>query len=257
MAVAKMPVLFVGHGSPMNAIEDNEFTATWADLGRRLPRPEAILAVSAHWYTAGSRINDAAAPRMVYDMYGFPEALYRLVYGAPGVPALAGRARALIREPLVVDNSWGLDHGAWSVLCRMYPAADIPVCQLSVDGRAPAETHLQIGRQLAALRREGVLVLGSGNVVHNLRRLDWGLTGGYPWAVEFDGWVKERIAARDLAAVADWHSAGPSADLAFPTPDHYFPLLYALGASDGDDRLTVFNEACLMGAMSMTGYLFE
>ena len=253
----KMPMLFVGHGSPMNAIEENEFTKNWVEIAKRLPKPEAILSVSAHWFTQGTRVSDDPAPRMVYDMYGFPDELYQVVYPAPGAPERAHRTKDLIRGDVRVDDTWGLDHGTWVVLCRMFPEADIPVFQLSVDRSASPETHFRIGREIGALRDEGVLVLGSGNVVHNLSRIAWEMEAGYPWAVEFDGYVKERVVAGKFPEVVDYGAAGRSADLSVPTLDHFAPLLYVLGAAREDDRPTVFNDSCAMGSMSMTGYLFE
>jgi 4,5-DOPA dioxygenase extradiol len=253
----KMPVLFIGHGSPMNALEDNPFTDNWQNTASRLPRPAAILCVSAHWYTHGSRIMDEAHPKMVYDMYGFPDELYRIQYKAEGAPLLAHETKNLISRAVTVDNSWGFDHGAWSVLHRMFPAADIPVYQLSVDMNADAQTHFAIGQELRSLREQGVLILGSGNVVHNLGRINWSMKGGQPWAVEFDNYIIGKIKSREYNDVIHYESAGESSRLAFPTPDHFFPLLYVLGASDQDDRLTVFNDSCIMGSMSMTCYLFE
>ena len=185
--MSKMPVLFVGHGSPMNAIENNEFTRSWESLGQSLPRPACIVSVSAHWYTQGTRVMDAKNPRTIYDMYGFPDALYRVVYAAQGAPETARRAATMLTPPAETDNSWGIDHGTWSVLCRMYPTADIPVFQLSVNARASMEEHEAIGRSLRALRDEGALIMGSGNVVHNLARVDWHTPGGFQWAGEFDG----------------------------------------------------------------------
>lgn len=254
----RMPVLFVGHGSPMNAVENNKYTEKWRQLGQQLPRPQSILMVSAHWYTSGTRITDVKAPKMVYDMYGFPEELYRVQYPVPGSPELAHRVQSLLAPtPVQVDNSWGLDHGAWSVLCRMFPQADIPVVQLSVDGSAPADAHFQIGRTLATLRDEGVLILGSGNVVHNLARIDWNLDGGFPWAEEFDAYICESIEQKRYRDAVDYHKAGQSAKMAVSYPDHFFPLLYVLGAASQQDRLTVFNRDCQMGSLSMTGYLLE
>ncbi len=251
------PVLFVGHGSPMNAIEENPFTQKWEELGRELPRPDVILCVSAHWYTDGSRTTDSEAPRMIYDMYGFPEALYRVVYGAPGSPHFARLTADLVSSEVKIDNNWGFDHGAWSVLHRMFPDADIPVFQLSVDRRADAQTWFQIGQDLRPLRKEGVLILGSGNVVHNLARINWEMAGGYPWAEEFDSYIKENILAGDFDNVVHYERAGEFSRLAFYTPDHYAPLLYALGAVEEGDSVSVFNDACMMGSMSMTGYLFQ
>jgi 4,5-DOPA dioxygenase extradiol len=257
MSAKRAPAIFIGHGSPMNAIEDNSFTKAWESLAAELPRPEAILVVSAHWYTEGTRISDADRQKMVYDMYGFPEELYAVKYPAPGSPETARAAKDLISRNAETDNSWGLDHGAWSVLKRMYPNADIPAFQLSVDMDADAETHFRIGDEIGALRDRGVMILGSGNVVHNLSRVSWEMGGGFPWAVDFDGYIKEKILERRYSDVADYASAGPSSLLAFTTPDHFFPLLYALGASREDDALTVVNDACVMGSLSMTCYAFK
>lgn len=251
----RMPVLFVGHGSPMNAIEDNPFTAEWEALGTKLPRPEAILSVSAHWFTPGTRVTDVPAPKMVYDMYGFPDELYQIVYPAPGSSHFAHVSRDLIARRVEIDNTWGIDHGTWSVLHRMFPQADIPVYQLSVDRLATPEEHYQIGRELTALREQGVLIFGSGNVVHNLARVNWDMSGGYAWAEEFDDYIKSNILARNDRDVIDYKKAG-GASLAFTTLDHFAPLLYTLGASGEEDGVTVFNDACVLGSLSMTGYLF-
>lgn len=254
----RMPVLFVGHGSPMNAVEENEFTHVWEHFSDEIPTPKAILVISAHWFTKGLRVTDAARLKMVYDMYGFPEELYRLVYPAPGAPELAHRARELLgADQVKIDNTWGLDHGAWSVLHRIYPNADIPLCQLSVDGTAPAAAQREVGLRLAPLRDEGVLILGSGNVVHNLREIGWDTAGGYPWADEFDGYVKERILSGDYDAVVGYRNAGGSARQAVPSPDHFYPLLSVLGAVQKDDAVAVYNDARVMGSLSMTSYLFH
>ena len=253
----KMPALFVGHGSPMNAIEDNQYTKAWEEIAGTITRPEAILSVSAHWFTQGTRITDADKPQVVYDMYGFPDALYRVVYQPDGAPASAREAQRLLGSAVKTDNAWGIDHGTWSVLCRMYPKADIPVFQLSVDAGAGAETHFRLGRELSALREKGVMILGSGNVVHNLSRVNWDMEDGYPWAVEFDAYIKNKIVAGQYEDVVDYGKAGKTAALAFTSPDHFDPLLYVLGASDKADKLTVFNDTCTLGALSMTCYLFE
>jgi len=253
----KMPVLFVGHGSPMNAIEENEFSEGWKRLGRELPAPKAILAMSAHWVTDGTLLCAAERPRMIYDMYGFPEELYRVVYPVPGNPALARRAAALLGGKASADLFWGIDHGVWSVLRWMYPDAEIPVVEMSVDGNAAPEELLRMGEKLRPLREEGVLLLASGNVVHNLSLLDWDLPGGYAWADEFDGWVRDRVLAGRYDAVLHWQSAGDSAKKAFRTSEHFVPLLCALGAADNGDRAETRNEARTMGAMSMTCYLFS
>ena len=253
----KAPVLFVGHGSPMNAIEDNEFTRSWQKIADSIPRPTAILAVSAHWYTAGSRTSDAETPELIYDMYGFPDALYQVKYPVPGAPELARMTQTLLQRNVELDTDWGIDHGTWSVLCKMYPEANIPVYQLSVDHQANAEAHFQMGQQLRSLREQGVLIFGSGNVVHNLARLDWENRGGYPWAVAFDGYIKEKILAREYESVIHYKKAGSSAALAFSRPDHFYPLLYALGAAEESDTISVYNDACTLGSISMTSYLFS
>lgn len=251
-----MPALFIGHGSPMNAIEDNAFSRQWTELGQRLPKPRAILSVSAHWFTHGTAVNNAAAPKMIYDMYGFPEALYRVTYNAPGAPAFAARTRELLGDAVAFDTSWGLDHGSWSVLRRLFPQADVPVFQLSVDSGASPQEHYAMGRALRPLREEGVLILGSGNIVHNLARVAWNMDGGYPWAETFDRYIKDQVLSRSHDGVINYGQAGESAALAFRGLDHYAPLLYALGASVDNDQITVFNEACVLGSLSMTSFLF-
>ncbi|SCZ81198.1 Aromatic ring-opening dioxygenase, catalytic subunit, LigB family [Acidaminobacter hydrogenoformans DSM 2784] len=253
----RMPALFIGHGSPMNAIEDNAFTKGWRHIAGTLPRPTVILSVSAHWYTRGTRISSEPAPRTIHDMYGFPAALYQIVYDAPGAPDTSDKIRKMIPVPVVEDNSWGLDHGTWSVLHVMYPERDIPVLQLSIDANTAPENHLKIGRALSRLRDEGVMILGSGNVVHNLRRVRMDMPNGFDWAYEFDGYIRSHIEEGQLDAVLNHKMAGPCAELAFETREHYDPLLYVLGASREDDELTVFNEACVMGSVSMTSYVFQ
>ncbi len=252
-----MPVLFVGHGSPMNAIDNNRFSAEWETLGEKIPRPKAILSISAHWFTPGLRITDAASPKVVYDMYGFPEELYQVSYQAPGSPHVAALTKELLGDSVQIDNSWGIDHGTWSVLCRIYPEADIPVVQLSVDRLATAEQYYEIGRRLRPLRDQGILIFGSGNVVHNLSEVNWSMNSkGFSWAEEFDRYIKDSILSRDDAQVIDYRKAGASSKLAFLSMDHYAPLLYILGASGHDDPITVFNDTCDLGALSMTSYLF-
>lgn len=255
--VEKMPALFIGHGSPMNAIEDNEYTRNWEKIAHKIPKPKAILSVSAHWYTKDTRVMDEATPRMIYDMYGFPDELYKVVYNTKGAPALATLTKELIRKDIKIDNSWGYDHGTWSVLNKMYPEADIPVYQLSVDSSASAESHFKIGQEISGLREKGVLILGSGNVVHNLSKINWEMEGGYPWAVDFDNYIKDKIIKREYQDVIHFERAGKSFKSAFYTPDHFYPLLYVLGASKDDDRLSIFNDSCVLGSMSMTSYLFE
>lgn len=256
--MTKMPVVFVGHGSPMNAIEDNTYTRTWRALGERIARPAAILCFSAHWFTQGTRIMNGENPKTVYDMYGFPEELYKITYNTPGSPLFAKKAAELISRETVFDTSWGIDHGTWSVLVHMYPERDIPVFQISIDAGAPPETHYQIGKELRELRDQGVLILGSGNIVHNLRLVDWGMAGkGFDWAQEFDGWINERIMKRKHEEILRFRELGDIARLAVPTPDHFYPLLYTLGASEEKDTVTVYNQSCELGSLSMTAYVWE
>lgn len=246
----KQAVLFVGHGSPMNAIEDNEFSRAWAEAGRTLPRPQAILCVSAHWQTRGVHVTAMPAPRTIYDFYGFPEELYRQRYPAPGSPELARLVQELAPMPVGLDESWGLDHGTWSVLIRMFPRADIPVVQLSLDvGLTPAE-HYALGRALRPLRRRGVLIIGSGNVVHNLRLMCWE-DQAYDWAAAFDATLQQRIVAGDHRALVDYGQFGRAASLSIPTNEHYLPLLYALAAQEEGENVHFFAERVTYCAISM------
>jgi len=253
----RQPALFVGHGSPTNALEVNAFTTGWRALGQRLPRPRAILSVSAHWYTRGSFVTSNAWPRTIHDFGGFPRPLYDVRYAAPGDPALAARVASLLEPvPVQATEDWGLDHGTWSVLVHSHPAADVPVVQLSIDGTQPAAHHLALGRRLAALREEGVLVLGSGGIVHNLGRVAWQGAAATPdWALEFEAWVRGRLAAGDDAALADPAQAGPSAPLAVPTPEHYLPLLYALGTRADGEQVSFPVGGFDLGSLSMTAVL--
>jgi 4,5-DOPA dioxygenase extradiol len=255
----RQPVVFLGHGSPMNAIEDNDFTRTLARLGARLPRPEAVLCVSAHWLTQGSRVTGMPKPRTIHDFGGFPEALYEVRYPAPGSPELA----ALVRETIgggavrVDADEWGLDHGAWSVLRHLYPKADVPVVQLGIDYGAPARRHFELGEKLRPLREKGILILGSGNIVHNLSRISFDENAAsIDWAVEFDAWVKERLETRDFEPLLGDLAAAPSGALAVPAPDHYDPLLYVLGASDARDKLRFEYEGIQNGSISMRSVSF-
>lgn len=252
----KMPVLFVGHGSPMNAIEDNMYSMNWEKVASKIPKPKAILSISAHWYTNGTRITDAKHPKMVYDMYGFPDELYQIVYKSDGAPELAHLTEKLISRDIKIDNSWGYDHGTWSILNRMYPEADIPVYQLSVDSTADAEVCFQIGKQISSLREKGVLILASGNVVHNLSAINWDMDGGYDWAEEFDNYIKDKIVSRQFQDIINYRNAGKSASLAVPTPDHFYPLVYILGTLTDNDKVEIFNDSCELGSLSMTSYLF-
>jgi len=255
-AQERMPVLFVGHGSPMNAIEDNTFSREWRNVAARMPKPKAILSISAHWVTEGNRVNNLEQPKTVYDMYGFPQELYELVYTPPGSPELANQVISILGENTAIDNRWGIDHGTWSVLTHMFPDADVPVVQLSIDANATMEEQVQIGQKLKALRDQGVLILGSGNVVHNLALINWDNPEGEPWANEFDNYIKKNIQDRRFDKVADYRLAGPSSNKAFYTTEHFVPLLVVLGSSIPEDSIHIFNDQCIMGSMSMTSYLF-
>jgi len=225
---ARMPVIFFGHGSPMNTLARNQYTEAWRSLGAGVPTPKAILAISAHWVTRGAAVTAMAQPRTIHDFGGFPQALFDIQYPAPGGPALAARVRDLL-APLEVqlDQSWGLDHGTWSVLVHAFPGAGIPVVQLSLDGTRPARFHYELGRRLAPLRDEGVLIVGSGNVVHNLMlmRRDEGVPA-FAWAIRFNEMVRAALATRNHAALIDFERMGEDARLSVPTPEHYLPLLY-------------------------------
>ncbi len=256
--MSRMPVLFVGHGSPMNAIEDNDYTREWRNISEKIPRPKAILAVSAHWYTRETRINNEENPKTIHDMYGFPKELYEIIYTCPGSPRLAEVSKDLISKETIFDNSWGIDHGTWSVLVHMYPNMDIPVFQLSIDALAPPEVHYQIGSQLKSLRDQGVLIFGSGNIVHNLRLVDWKMEGkGFDWAYEFDDFIYKNIMDNNHDSILKFSDLGDTAKLAVPAPDHFYPLLYTLGASDKEDKVSVYNKSCDMGSLTMTSYLWE
>jgi len=250
-AEATMPALFIGHGNPMNAVEDTEFSRAWAEVARSMPKPKAVLCISAHWETEGTRVTAMDQPKTIHDFYGFPQALSEMRYPAPGSPDLARMAQqAARRSPIQLDSEWGLDHGAWSVLCRMFPHADVPVVQLSLDQRKTPALHYELGRELRGLRKKGVLIIGSGNIVHNLREIAWE-DSAYDWALEFDDQIKELILSGDHQAIVDYSKLGRSARLAVPTLEHYLPLLYVLGAQDGVDTVKFFAEKVTLGSMSM------
>jgi 4,5-DOPA dioxygenase extradiol len=256
--MSKMPMMFIGHGSPMNAIEDNSYTRSWREMVKKIPKPESIVSISAHWYTKGTKIMNEENPKTVYDMYGFPKELYEISYNVPGNPKLAENVKNLITKQSVFDNSWGIDHGTWSVLVHMYPERDIPVFQISIDASAPPEDHYQIGKELKSLRNQGVLLFGTGNIVHNLRMIDWGMDDkGFDWAYKFDEYIRENIENRNHENVINYLSLGETAKLAVPTPDHFNPILYILGAYDKEDKISTYNNSCMMGSLSMTSYLFS
>jgi 4,5-DOPA dioxygenase extradiol len=228
-----LPAVFFGHGNPMNAVMHNSYTNTWRRMGEEMPRPKAILSISAHWYVPDTGVTVSTVPRTIHDFGGFPQELYEVQYTAPGDPVLARRVQRLL-APLTVrlDNSWGLDHGTWSVLRHVYPAADIPIVQLSIDETKPASFHFEIGRKLAPLRDEGVLIVGSGNLVHNLHTYAWGRhpRDPYDWAVRFEGAAREMMLAGEHKPLINYETLGQDAALSIPTPDHYLPLLYVLAA---------------------------
>jgi 4,5-DOPA dioxygenase extradiol len=255
-----MPVLFVGHGSPMNAIEENESSRGWRETAHTLPAPKAILCISAHWETRGVRVTAMEKPRTIHDFGGFPEELYRVLYPAPGSRHLAAEIAAAVKSrPIAMDEEWGLDHGCWSVLRRMYPKADIPVVQLSLDRTAEPKAQCELAGELAPFRRKGVLILGSGNMVHNLGMVsfkggqaDFNSPFGYDWALEAGALFKKLILERRHDELIRYRSLGRSVQLAIPTAEHYLPMLYALALRGDDEPLTFFNDFPLAGSLTMT-----
>tara|TARA_R110000868_G_scaffold99416_1_gene273575 strand:- start:490 stop:1254 length:765 start_codon:yes stop_codon:yes gene_type:complete len=248
-----MPVVFFGHGNPMYAIEPNAYTDGWARLAASLPRPKAILCISAHWYTEGTGVTVMPTPRTIHDFGRFPQALFDVQYPAPGDPALAARIIELLKPyDVISDTSWGFDHGTWSVLVHAFPAADIPVIQLSIDGSKPNSFHYELGQRLAALRDEGVLIIGSGNVVHNLGLVKWRNDGvAFDWATSFNDAVRDHITRGDHGPLIDYERFGEPARLSIPTPDHYLPLLYVLGAIRPTDKVSFPVDGIDMGSLSM------
>lgn len=250
---ARMPVLFLGHGNPMNAITKTAWARAWQKLGQRLPKPRAILMVSAHWYVPETAVTAMEQPRTIHDFGGFPQALYDVQYPASGAPWLAERMQKLELGSLALDQNWGLDHGAWSILCHLFPKADIPVVQLSINSHEPNEFHYLLGQKLRALREEGILIIGSGNIVHNLRTFAWNNPAAKPpaWAEEFERVVRHCIEQRQPEPLINYLSLTKEAKLAAPTPEHYLPLLYVLGASHNDEPLSFPIEGSEGGSLSM------
>lgn len=250
----KMPVLFLGHGSPMNAIELNEFSKGWRTVGKSLPVPDAILCISAHWETKGTFVTAMEQPRTIHDFGGFPQELFDVQYPAPGSPELALETqRQLKMTKAGLDKSWGLDHGAWSVIKHLYPEAGIPVIQLSLDYSQSPQYHYQLAGELASLRDKGVLIVGSGNIVHNLRTIDWNNPeGGYDWATETDVKVRKLIVDRDHQSLIDYKKGGRAFEQSIPTPEHFLPLLYTLGLQGKNEEAMLFNTKTIMGSISMT-----
>ena len=255
-----MPALFIGHGSPMNAIENNSFSAEWARVAKEMPVPVAVLVVSAHWLTRGTFITAMSHPKTIHDFGGFPDELFAVQYPAPGYPELAVETAAMVQYTKVgMDHEWGLDHGAWSVVKQMYPDATIPVLQLSIDFHQPARFHYELAAELRSLRKKGVLILGSGNMVHNLRMIAWDKLDqpgyGYDWAIEMHELFNQKILNGDHEALIQYEKLSPAHRLAIPTPDHYYPLLYTLGVQEKKDVPVLFNNQLLGGSLNMTSVL--
>jgi 4,5-DOPA dioxygenase extradiol len=250
----RMPAVFFGHGNPLNALQRNDWTEGWAALGRSIPRPKAVVCVSAHWYLPATLVTAQERPRTIHDFGGFPRELYEVKYPAPGSPETAARVRDLLAPvPVGLDDGWGLDHGAWSVLCHVFPGADVPVVQLSIDETQPARFHYELAARLAPLRDEGVLVLGSGNLVHNLHTYAWGRQKVEPfdWAVRFEERARGLLEAGDHGPLVDYEALGGDARLSAPTPDHYLPLLYVIALRRGDDEVSFPVEGFDGGSVSM------
>jgi len=256
----RMPAIFFGHGNPMNAVLRNGYTAQWAAIGNTLPRPKAVVSISAHWYVQDAAVTVSTAPRTIHDFGGFPRELYELTYPAPGDPELARRVQQLLAPiPVRLDERWGLDHGTWSVLCHVYPQADVPVVQLSIDETQPPAFHFEMGKRLAPLREEGILILGSGNIVHNLHAYAWGrhTPEPYAWVIGFENRVRELLLAEEHIPLIDYENKlGREALLAAPTPDHYLPLLYVIGARTASEPVSFPVEGVDGGSISMLAVQF-
>lgn len=253
----KMPVLFLGHGSPMNAIEENQFVQGFRKAAAEIPKPNAILCISAHWFTDGTKVTAMEMPRTIHDFGGFPQALFDVEYPAPGNPWLAAETAALLAPvPVEEDHNWGLDHGAWSVIKHMYPEADIPVIQMSIDYTKSPQYHFDLARRLNKLREKGILIIGSGNVVHNLRLIDWRnintVGAGWDWAIEAREKTNNWLLDGNFQPIIDYHKQGAAVQYAVPTPDHYLPLVYTLGLKEKSERLVLFNDELIGGSLSMT-----
>ncbi|WP_210489710.1 4,5-DOPA dioxygenase extradiol [Rufibacter aurantiacus] len=250
-----MPVLFIGHGSPMNGIEDNEFSQRWKKMAQEIPVPKAVLVVSAHWFTKGTRITAMDFPQTIHDFGGFPRELFAVQYPSPGDADLAKEAAALITTTQVeLDHDWGLDHGTWTIIRHMYPEANVPVLQLSIDYTKGPQYHYDLARELTKLRKKGVLIVGSGNMVHNLRMMDWSMIngGGYDWTQTINEKFKDLISTRDHQPLINYQTLGKEALLAIPTVEHYLPLMYTLGLQGKEEEATFFNDKMVGGSLTMT-----
>lgn len=253
-ATDKYPVLFLGHGSPMNAIEENEYVKGWREAGQQLPKPKAILCISAHWETKGTKVTAMETPKTIHDFYGFPKALFEVEYPAPGSPELAQETQTAIHHTIIEpDYEWGLDHGSWSVVKHLYPQAEIPIIQMSLDNTKPTLYHYELAKELHVLRRKGVLIIGSGNIVHNLKILDWhNPNQGYDWAVAANEKLKEMILKKNHQLLVNYKSLGKEMELSVPTPEHFLPLLYILALQEEKETVELFNDKTIMGSISMT-----
>jgi len=255
-----MPVLFIGHGSPMNGIEDNEFSRRWAKMAQEIPVPKAVLVISAHWFTRGTKITAMENPQTIHDFGGFPAELFAVQYPSPGNPELARETASLLKSAHVeLDHDWGLDHGTWTIIRHMYPNANIPVLQLSIDYTKGPQYHYELSKELSALRKKGVLIAGSGNMVHNLRMVSWEMIngGGYDWANEINDKFKSLILNSEHQALINYQSLGKEAMLAIPTPEHYLPLMYSLGLQGKGDQVSFFNDRAVGGSLTMTSVKLE
>jgi 4,5-DOPA dioxygenase extradiol len=257
LSTDKFPVLFVGHGSPMNAIEENEFVTGWRKIAKAIPKPNAILCISAHWETKGTYLTSMEKPRTIHDFGGFPRELFEVQYPAPGSPELAEDTKAMIKITEVgLDDKWGLDHGCWSVVKHLYPAADVPVIQLSLDYYQQPQYHYDLAKELSPLRSKGVLIIGSGNIVHNLGMVEWDKLEepgfGYDWAIEANEKAKKLILSNDHKSLIDYKKLGRAFNLAVPTPDHFLPLLYSLALKEENEKIEIFNDKAVAGSLTMT-----
>lgn len=252
----KMPVLFLGHGSPMNAIEENEFVTGFRNIGKSISKPNAILCISAHWETKGTFVTAMEKPKTIHDFGGFPQALFDVQYPAPGSPELAKETKSIIKKTTIgLDEKWGLDHGAWSVIKHLYPNADVPVIQMSLDYSQSPQYHYELAKELSSIRNKGVLIVGSGNMVHNLGKVAWNRlneTYAYEWATEANEKMKSFIINGEHNPLINFKSQGKAFDLAIPTPEHYLPLLYALALQQKDDQVSLFNDKAVAGSLTMT-----
>lgn len=253
----RMPVLFLGHGSPMNAIEENQFVAGFRNIAKTLPKPNAILCISAHWFTNGTKVTAMEMPRTIHDFGGFPKELFEVQYPAKGSPALAQEIKTILQPTLVdLDEKWGLDHGAWSVIKHLYPNADIPIIQMSIDYTKSAQYHFELAQKLNSLRYKGILIIGSGNIIHNLELVDWQNFDkdnyGYDWAIEARETINNYLLKGDYLPLINFEKQSKAVNLAIPTPDHYLPLIYTLGLQEKGETLSLFNDKLVAGGLSMT-----